>query len=565
MSEPEPDVIEPAAMPAPAQEDVEPEREPAPPLFTLRADVVAWVALSAAFILLRLGTIWHAPVGGPELDGLSGAWQARVGITDDRFIPTLFQAIVALFLHWTDSEVPGRVLAFLATASIPGAIYYLRVRLGDAGALLALLLLALDGPAITIGASASAMGFDLALAAWLAVAIEHRNLPAWFWAIAAFLLATAGPLPLLLAAAWAAVALARREYPRPDVAAWAGAGAIAGILAASFQFGLGVDGGLRVPPFDLFAASFDRPWATANTLEIAVLYVLPIIVAGLAAAAAILMRRIRAADYETFELTLLGWAAVALAWFVFSLKSDSPAPVAGLTLPLAMLAGPGIARAWQMMLRADWRNARYLVPLALFAALVALSFMLDWARNDKAGDSTEKTIVALLLVLAAVSLGLVAWNKQAFPALLAPALVMGAFPLLSGGLGVALSSAGEPIASPISTQQARELRTNALQLAHENNGLLVVHESFRDEMTWPFRASGDIILATRAPGDAAVLAWPKDAPKPDGYNALDGDWSFLRKPVPPTDSWLKYLRWFTNRNALANTQDAVVVYVKAKQ
>lgn len=565
MSEPEQDLVEPVAVPAPGDEDVEPVSEPAPPLVTLRADLVAWVALGAAFILLRLGTIWHAPVGGPELDGLSGAWQARVGIADDRFIPTLFQAVVALFLHWTDSEVPGRVLAFLATATIPGAIYFLRVRLGDAGALLALLFLALDGPAITIGASASAMGFDLALAAWLAVAIERRNLPAWSWAIAAFLVATAGPLPLLLALAWGAVTLSRREYPRPDVAAWAGAGAVAGILAASFQFGLGVDGGLRVPPLDLFAASFDRPWATANTLEIAVLYVLPIVIAGIASGAAILTRRIRSSDYETFELTLLAWAGIALAWFVFSLTSDSPAPVAGITLPLAILAGPGIARAWQMMLRADWRNARYLVPLALFAALVAVSFMLDWARNDRAGDSTEKSIVALLLVLAAIALGVVAWNKRAFPSLLAPALVIAVFPLLSGGFGVAFSSAGEPIPSPISTQQARELRSNALQLAHDNNGLLVVHDSFRDALTWPFRDSGDIVLATRAPADAAVLIWPKDAPKPDGFNAVDGDWSFLRKPVSPTDSWLKYLRWFTNRNALANTQDAVVVYVKAKQ
>ncbi|MCZ2108622.1 MAG: hypothetical protein LC118_03505 [Dehalococcoidia bacterium] len=503
--------------------------------------------------------------GGPELDGLSGAWQARVGVADERFIPTLFQAIVALLLHWSDSEIPGRILAFLATATIPGAIYCLRVRLGEAGALLALIFLALDGPGIALGTSASAMGFDLALVTWLAVAIERRTLPTWAWAVAAFLLVTAGPLPLLLLLGWGAVTLARREYPRPEIAVWAGVGVVAGVLAATFQFGLGLDGGLRVPPLDLFAASFDRPWATASTLEIAVLYVLPIVVAGIASAAAILVHRVRDGDYETFELTLLAWAGIALSWFIFSAASESPVPVTSLTLPLAILAGPGVVRAWQAMLDADWRNARYLVPLALFVALVAVSFMLDWARNDKAGDSTEKTIVALLLVLAVLSLGLVAWNRQASPSLLVPALVVGAFPFVSGGLGIAFSSAGEPLPSPVSTQQARELRSNALQLARENDGLIVVHPDFREEMTWSFRDSGDIILASRAPADAAVLVWPADAPRPDGFNSLDGEWSFLRKPVPPTANWLQYLRWFTNRNVLAHTQDPVVVYVKARQ
>ncbi len=565
MSEPERDLIEPTVAMARPEDEVEPFDEPARPLFTLRADVLAWLGLSAAFMLLRLGTIWHASVGGPELDGLSGAWQARVGVADERFIPTLFQAIVALLLHWSDSEIPGRILAFLATATIPGAIYCLRVRLGEAGALLALIFLALDGPGIALGTSASAMGFDLALVTWLAVAIERRTLPTWAWAVAAFLLVTAGPLPLLLLLGWGAVTLARREYPRPEIAVWAGVGVVAGVLAATFQFGLGLDGGLRVPPLDLFAASFDRPWATASTLEIAVLYVLPIVVAGIASAAAILVHRVRDGDYETFELTLLAWAGIALSWFIFSAASESPVPVTSLTLPLAILAGPGVVRAWQAMLDADWRNARYLVPLALFVALVAVSFMLDWARNDKAGDSTEKTIVALLLVLAVLSLGLVAWNRQASPSLLVPALVVGAFPFVSGGLGIAFSSAGEPLPSPVSTQQARELRSNALQLARENDGLIVVHPDFREEMTWSFRDSGDIILASRAPADAAVLVWPADAPRPDGFNSLDGEWSFLRKPVPPTANWLQYLRWFTNRNVLAHTQDPVVVYVKARQ
>jgi hypothetical protein len=216
---------------------------------------LAWAVVAVAFVALRIAPIWHTPVAGAELIHLSGAWQARVGVADNRFVPTLFQALSALLLHWSSSEIPSRLLAFAATATIPGALYALRGRLGDAGALIALILLAFDGPAITVGASASAMGFDLAIALWLFALTTRRSIPGWLAALAGFAVATAGPITLPLVAGWAIVHLLRRSYPPPVLASWCAGGVVIGVLLATFRFGLGIDGGLRIPPFQLFAAS----------------------------------------------------------------------------------------------------------------------------------------------------------------------------------------------------------------------------------------------------------------------------------------------------------------------
>ena len=266
---------------------IESSPEPATHGLVISVSAIAWVGAAALFLLLRVATIWHAPVAGAELLQLSGAWQARSGVAGAHFVPTLFQALTTLLLHLSSSAVPARTLAFLATASIPAAIFLLRGRLGQAGALIALVVLAFDGPSITLGTSASAMGFDLAIALWLFVAIDRdargASLSNWLLPIIGFLVVTSGPLVLPLVAAWAAVRLVRADYPRPLPAAWCAVGVAAGVVLASVQFGMGVDG-LRVPPFMLFANSFDQTWSTATALDMTLLYGLPVLFAGVAAA-----------------------------------------------------------------------------------------------------------------------------------------------------------------------------------------------------------------------------------------------------------------------------------------
>ena len=62
------------------------------PRGTVSVGALAWLLVGAIFVALRIGTAFEAPVGGAELVHLSGAWQARMGADDARYIPTLFQA-----------------------------------------------------------------------------------------------------------------------------------------------------------------------------------------------------------------------------------------------------------------------------------------------------------------------------------------------------------------------------------------------------------------------------------------------------------------------------------------
>jgi hypothetical protein len=526
---------------------------------------LVWVVAAVIFLALRLAPIWHTPVAGAELIHLSGAWQARIGVADDRFVPTLFQALSALLLHWSSSEIPARILAFAATASIPAALYLLRSRLGEAGALLALILLTFDGPAITAGASASAMGFDLAIVLWLFLFTTRERVPGWLAAIVGFGVATGGPIVLPLVAAWAIVRLLRRSYPSPALAAWAAGGVVAGVLAATFRFGLGIDGGLRVPSFQLFAASYDQLWSTTSELDMTLLYALPVLLGGLAAVVVAVSRMYRDRTAETDGLVLVAWAGAAAAWWLSSVNSHTATPLVALTTPLALILGPALVEAITAMWRADWHYARWLVPGALLLLAVALAVGIDWAQTSTVGSTSEKLAVAGLCVLAVAAFAILASARESLPTVFAGLLAIAALPLFSGALGVALSTNGEPTPSPQVASQARELRNIALQSVHDNGGLVVINSAFKDELTWPFRDSGSIVVASRVPPDATFVIWPKDAPAPEGFAPINGDWSLQRELHAPTADFLTYLRWFSNRNVLSITSEPVAVYLRAKQ
>jgi YYY domain-containing protein len=86
---------------------------------TVPIEAVAWSAVGLVFALIRLWPVWQMPVGGAELEHLSGAWNASIGLEDERYVPTLFQALTALLFSFTTSEIPARLVAFLATATVP--------------------------------------------------------------------------------------------------------------------------------------------------------------------------------------------------------------------------------------------------------------------------------------------------------------------------------------------------------------------------------------------------------------------------------------------------------------
>jgi hypothetical protein len=137
--------------------------------------------------------------------------------------------------------------------------------------------------------------------------------------------------------------------------------------------------------------------------------------------------------------------------------------------------------------------------------------------------------------------------------------------MVSNASNVAFGGPNEPLPSPISSVQGREIRDIALQARDQQGGLIVIHSDFEEDATWPFRDSGRVVFASRVPADATVVVWPATEPAPAGFAVVEGRWAFSETRPGPDDGFLDYLRWLTNRNVLTNTLVPVAVYLRTEQ
>ena len=532
---------------------------------TVSAAAIAWIALGALLLVPRLAAVWQLPVGGSEWLHLSGAWNATLGVDDDRFVPSLFQALSALLLSIDASETLPRLLAFIATATVPVALYMLRPQLGEAGALLALLLLALDAPAAWLGVAASASAFDVAIALWFFVLLVRPGAPWWLWPIAAFGVATAGPVPLALAIAAGGLALFRGRRPDPQLTAAVIGAAMLGIVLASFGFGYGWQG-VAVPPLVLFAEPFEQHWTTGTVADVLLLYSWPLVFGGVVAAVLSALRWDQAGSHPgaplAWERLLVAWFAVAVAWMLVASNTRAEAPLVAATLPAALLAGLWLARAFDAMFAVRWHQAWLLLGVAFFVFALAAIVVVDWARWDRVGEGGEVARVAILGVATIAILAFLAFYRPARPVLIVPVVALGAVPLISGAFNVGFGAYAEPFPSPQSPVNARVLSAVVLDVLEETPGPVVVHESLRDEVTWPFRETTPLIIATRVPPDAAVAILPAGADQPQGMAPIDGDWALVHHVEQPTTGILRYVRWLTDRKHTDVHPEPVQVFVR---
>ena len=535
------------------------------PAIQVPLQLLLGIVVATVFLLMRVGLVWQAPVGGEELSSLSGAWQATSGNHDGRFIPTLFQALASLLLGIRDTEVLPRILVFAASASIPLAFHLLRPTFGAAAGLIALLLLALDGPAIYTGVAATVSGFDLALLAWAFVLLAREDLrervPFWAYGGIGFAFAIGGALvlPLVFALAATDSLPAWRNPTRAQIALVAGAAI--GIGAASLGFGYGWDG-FVVPPIAAFSSTFGGDEMGLASGNVVIIYSWPLLIAGLLGAALLVRDR---DSLRHVEWTLLTWTAAGLAWLIAAAGEPTVMPVAALSLPLALLAAPAILAGVESARQADWSVARVAIPVGALLVVVAGAYMADWGRMDRAGDAADVARVVALLSAGIAAFAVAAVEARSRATLVVPALAAGAVVLLVGGFGVGLSSVNEPLPSPVSPESARVLRALALETQGARGGEIVLHPQFGDEIVWPFRDSGDIIIASRVPAEASVVLWPIDTAQPDGFVLVEGDWSLLDWPAAPTADWLQYIRWYVDRNALSASHTRLAVYIRPEQ
>src|SRR5690606_16368299 len=125
--------------------------------------------------------------------------------------------------------------------------------------------------------------------------------------------------------------------------------------------------------------------------------------------------------------------------------------------------------------------------------------VVDWASDGDVGGLREQVLAVVWTLLGIAALVMVGSQRESRPAPAAAGFAVGAPALLPGSLNVALSPDDEPLPSPVSPQQGRVLRNAALELAEVDGGTVVVHPDLKEQITWPFRDSGKIVVASQVP------------------------------------------------------------------
>jgi len=290
-----------------------------------------------------------------------------------------------------------------------------------------------------------------------------------------------------------------------------------------------------------------------------------LLVAGIAAAAYQAYACWRDDNWPETRVLLLVWASLASVWLIVSGGTHDPTPLAAVALPFAILLALQLPDLLVSLSRVDWRVASAVTAAVIFGLLVTEAWVVDWARVRRAGDDHDKLVVTGLVIATLASAGMLASNRRTAPALAIPVAVAGGVLVLSGASAVAFGGPNEPLPSPIVTSQGREIRDIAIEARKTRGGLIVVHPSFKEQMTWPFRDSGSIVLASRVPPDATVLVWPASEPPPEGFAVVEGDWSLVQGRHGPDGDFLDYLQWLSNRNSLKITPVPVAVYQRTSE
>jgi len=156
----------------------------------------------------------------------------------------------------------------------------------------------------------------------------------------------------------------------------------------------------------------------------------------------------------------------------------------------------------------------------------------------------------------------VALRREACGALAVPVAVAGLAMLVTGASAVAAGGGSEPLASPLVAPAARDLRDLALARRTAGLGEIVVHPALQDAITWPFRDSGTLVVASTVPANAGTVLWPAAAPAPEGLTPLVGSWALTWAIRSPTADILDSLHWFLDRNTLAAKRVPISVYTR---
>ena len=519
----------------------------------------SWAALIVFYLLLRLPGVTQIPIAGIELHDLTRAWLAHAGDARGSFQPTFAQGVALLSFEWTESESFARWITYAVGTSVPFGIYALRERLGDVGAAVTLIFLALSAPALYLSSTATAVAFDLPIVVWALVWMDRAHGPRVLWAIGGLLLAGSGPIVGVFALAVGLIFLATGGTVRRDRLVLAALGIALGLGYASLANG---SVGLAVPTLQHFVDGYSTDLEAGSAGLLLPMYMFPVLAASIGGAALLVVRWLQSGRRPSrWWLSMLAWWALAVLWLASSLTSGSPVPIAAVVLPSALLAGFALDAWARRVEEFDWR--RSLLPFVGAAAgLTATGVVLSgWARRGESGDVWESVVLVLALMGTFAALSVVAVGQRTLGTLVGAAALPAAMLLLIGVVPMAFGGASEPIFSPQSERSGRILRDVAEDSAAEIGGSIIVHASLEDDVAWSFRGLPSYGLSTGIPLDAAVVVLPAGSLAPDGFQALANEFR-LATTIEPPSSLLQFVRWTTARNTVESSGLNVSVYLR---
>lgn len=407
----------------------------------LTLEHVSYAAIGLLALALRLANLGQAPMTPDEASQAMAALDLAAGRAPASGVSPLLLNLHALtFSVAPAGETIARVAPALAGALTVVLAYGLRAELGRLGALGAALLLAISSTLVFW--SRSATGESLALLAGMALVVglagwRRRRSRGWaVWLAAA--------LALLLLSAPIGYSLLLAATPLAVLALWPGDGERPALRRASLVFGLVLV--LGSTSFFLFpgglatTAELPAAWlrgfggnasprlgaaGSSSVLALAVnlLWLEPLVLtAGLAGLAMGLRRRLWLAQ----GLGL--WLALALLWLLLR-AGRSPADLAAMTLPLALLGGLALAALAE---RLDLGEHKVEAAVLLVAGLVVLGSTAIWLAQY--AQSWQPQPESAFLVSAGVALLVLAGLLVAY------LIVFGRQVTVRAGLALALAA-----------------------------------------------------------------------------------------------------------------------------
>jgi 4-amino-4-deoxy-L-arabinose transferase-like glycosyltransferase len=516
---------------------------------------------------VRLPALGATPLRLADSARADAAFQVAAGRLPAVWNGDIAQTLTAAFFKlFGAGDAGARLAGALLGVGVVAALWWLRPSLGRAPALIAAVFVALSPTCVAVARSlspyaAGALFAVLATAALFAFVQRPRPEPlAWLAGILGLGFATdASFLVFLLAAVLFCLieGFWRREgalqaagiYLRERRRIFLSLAPIflGGFLLATTHFGLAPDR-LRAAAFLSWSDAFSAgaiPWHFPFAVLLAYE---PLVLAGGIGGLALLGLRRREQGLSLFERFLLYWTAAALL-FALIAPNREMGQLPMLLVPLALLAGIGVAHWLSLGTWQDLRNAA-LPALLAAAAFVYVLFVLESSTIQMALPNDQVAVLVILLIggVALLVLGVV-WAGRSAPAFLTLCgLILGIAFALHTLTRVGFSAGDEFLLGPVASQNAPAFGQEVARVGPSLDGPVSLAPALTEPIAWYARQYPGVLIEAGNSTSGGVVQ-PVDQAAQASFQPLIASNEVARSWYPATIDFEGIVRWLLYRQA----------------